>query len=488
MRKILIACTLMLVHLAACHDDSRMVYFTAEAESGTYRNMIILPDQHASGGKYLSIQENSEVTWQVPLEKEGYYRVEIRYRTEGGDKMQYLLRNGEETGVGFDMSAEWNLCSQPFFFEAGTTALGIRSGWGAMGIDRITVANADPEFAITPGKNQFYLSHARDQVYKIDNFNQRVIRCMLDGQEGEFSQSPYPHQEYASWLTIPADAVSGTPPGAHRLQVELETRTMEATIEVSRDPREADLVVVAPDVEHGSAMLLRLPGGEFMLIDCGKSWVRDSIVVPMLRRHGVDTLHTFILTHYHPDHDGGDSGRIIRETFHVQSFIDYRTHPTGYSWEQDRVRFRILNSYADGEDENRRSLSLAIGYGDFRMVHGGDTYADNQRMILERFPGEVPADVFYANHHFHGSVLPEYIVRTDPGLVILQAQEAIYARAAYMVKYKIESEQVLNGRRRMPVETLPAIEVGTIVLRIHGGGEWTWETYREQDSAVIPGI
>jgi hypothetical protein len=72
--------------------------------------------------------------------------------------------------------------------------------------------------------------------------------------------------------------------------------------------------------------------------------------------------------------------------------------------------------------------------------------------------------------------------------VILQAQEAIYARAAYMVKYKRESEEVLNAKRILPVETLPALEVGTIVLRIDGAGEWSYESYRKQDDLIIPGF
>lgn len=149
------------------------------------------------------------------------------------------------------------------------------------------------------------------------------------------------------------------------------------------------------------------------------------------------------------------------------------------------MSFKVLNSYDDGEEENTRSLSLAIRYKGFRLVHGGDTYGVNQRMILKRFPDDVPADVFYANHHFHGSVYPEYILATDPDLVILQAQEAIYARAAYMVKYKKESEQVLNRIRRNPVETLPALEVGTIVLRVNSGKDWSYETYRDAAVRVL---
>ena len=45
---------------------------------------------------------------------------------------------------------------------------------------------------------------------------------------------------------------------------------------------------------------------------------------------------------------------IIKKNFHVQEFMDYSTYPTGYEWEQDGVHFKILNSYADGEEENTR--------------------------------------------------------------------------------------------------------------------------------------
>jgi competence protein ComEC len=172
----------------------------------------------------------------------------------------------------------------------------------------------------------------------------------------------------------------------------------------------------------------------------------------------------------------------------VEKFIDYNTYPTGYEWTQDSVHFKILNSYADGEEENTRSLSIRISYNGFVYVHGGDTYAVNQQKILDRFPADVPAQVFHANHHFHGSVDPDYIIATHPDLVILQAQEAIYARSAYMVKYKQESEKVLNAGRSFPIETLPALEVGTIVLRIKNAGQWGYETYRKQDDLVIPGL
>jgi beta-lactamase superfamily II metal-dependent hydrolase len=266
-----------------------------------------------------------------------------------------------------------------------------------------------------------------------------------------------------------------------------DKRKIQAQLSVLSEPAFSDLILVAPDVEHGSSMLLRLPSGKNMLIDCGKDWVRDSIVVPLLHRHGVDSIQTFILTHYHGDHDGGDSGRTIIHDFHVQEFIDYHTYPAGYEWEQDGVSFKILNAYADGNEENTRSLAIRISYKGFTLMHGGDTYAVNQQKILQRFPEDVPADVFYANHHFHGSVDADYIIATNPDLVILHAQEAVYARAAYRVKYKEEAEKVLNRTRSVPIETLPALEVGCIVVRVDSGEEWGYECYRKQDELIIPG-
>lgn len=458
-----------------------------EAETGSINQMQEIIDAEASGGAYLSIKKSSEVEWEIPVNKSGYYQVEISYRTKGGDKMQYLLKNGDEIACGFDMSADWKLFSQAFHLDSGINHLGIRDGWGSMDIDYIAIKPPITEFGITPHKHVFFKSAPHDLVFKIDNFHQEVQQVLLNGRSLDFSASPYPYQESAIWLEIKASELTNTDIGQHELSVILENAKITARLSIQSEAQHSDLIVIAPDVEHGSSMLLHLPSGKNMLIDCGKDWVRDSIVAPMLHRNGVDTIHTFILTHYHGDHDGGDSGRTIIHDFFVEEFIDYNTHPTGYEWEQDGVSFKIMNSYADGEEENTRSLAIRISYNGFTLMHGGDTYAVNQQQILQRFPEDVPADVFYANHHFHGSVDAPYIIATNPELVILHAQEAVYARAAYRVKYKEEAEKVLNLTRSVPIETLPALEVGCIVLRVDSGEEWGYECYRKQDELIIPG-
>ncbi len=172
-------------------------YRRYEAEAGSIQQMTLKPDSTASGGAYLSIEKSSVVKWEVPVDRSGYYQVKIRYRTRGGDQMQYLLKNDAEIGCGFDMSARWNLFSQAFYLDSGENSLGIRDGWGSMDIDWIALEPPVTEFGMTPGKNSFYKSAPYDLVFKVDNFHQQVQEVKVNGLSLDYSVQPYPYQESA---------------------------------------------------------------------------------------------------------------------------------------------------------------------------------------------------------------------------------------------------------------------------------------------------
>jgi hypothetical protein len=98
----------------------------------------------------------------------------------------------------------------------------------------------------------------------------------------------------------------------------------------------------------------------------------------------------------------------------------------------------------------------------------------------------VASDVFYANHHFHGSVDVDFLRVVRPSVVIVQAQQAIYARSAYMEAFRDGAVQWLSKTAGTAVETLPTLEVGTVVVRVNGKTDWTYETYGNGREAVIP--
>ncbi len=74
-------------------------------------------------------------------------------------------------------------------------------------------------------------------------------------------------------------------------------------------PPRGELTLTAFDVGHGDALLLSLPAGDQLLIDAGgRAQGLDpgsEVVVPALRRLGVDHLDAAVVSHLHLDHYGG---------------------------------------------------------------------------------------------------------------------------------------------------------------------------------------
>ena len=100
---------------------------------------------------------------------------------------------------------------------------------------------------------------------------------------------------------------------------------------------------------------------------------------------------------------------------------------------------------------------------------------------MQKFGDDLQTTVFMSNHHFHGSVNVNYLRKLDPKLVLVQAQQAIYARSAYMQAFKEDTEKYWRSNNSGYREALPTLEVGTVVLRIRGQNDWSFETHQENE-------
>ena len=121
----------------------------------------------------------------------------------------------------------------------------------------------------------------------------------------------------------------------------------------------------------------------------------------------------------------------------------------------------------------------------FVYSDGADNYAVNQQRCLDHHPELVRADVYYGNHHFHGSLDPDFLRKVDPVLVLVSAQEAVYARGAFSQRYQQGVEAFLkahNGRLR---ETLLTRELGTTVIRVFDQAHWTYGTLAPVDPDLL---
>ena len=198
------------------------------------------------------------------------------------------------------------------------------------------------------------------------------------------------------------------------------------------------------DVGQGDSELIRLPGGENILIDAGTSSTEDELVGE-LRSLGAETLDLVVATHPHADHIGGMAAVIV--AFDVRQVVMPRISesdtPTTKTYEN------LLQSIADkgltitpaepgdellssggavltvlapnGEDYgdlNNYSVVLRLTYGEDSFLFTGDAEeASEEEMLSLDWP--LTATVLKCGHHgsetstspaFLDAVSPQYAV------------------------------------------------------------------------------
>lgn len=198
------------------------------------------------------------------------------------------------------------------------------------------------------------------------------------------------------------------------------------------------------DVGQGDSELIRLPGGENILIDAGTSSTEDELVGE-LRSLGAETLDLVVATHPHADHIGGMAA--VMDAFDVRQVVMPRISesdtPTTKTYEN------LLQSIADkgltitpaepgdellssggavltvlapnGEDcgdLNNYSVVLRLTYGEDSFLFTGDAEEESEEEMLSlNWP--LTATVLKCGHHgsetstspaFLDAVSPQYAV------------------------------------------------------------------------------
>jgi beta-lactamase superfamily II metal-dependent hydrolase len=249
--------------------------------------------------------------------------------------------------------------------------------------------------------------------------------------------------------------------------------SVRQTMDPRRPGRHA-LRIVCLDVNHGDSTLIIFPSGRVALVDSGKdAWARRR-VIPFLRNHQIGELTYYINTHYHEDHVG-ERQTLIRD-FLVKQVWDYHSFRTGEERDLEGTRFLVLNSYSDSPDENDRSLAFRLELDGFVYTHGADLYADGQDRILSRFPDKVRSHVYRANHHLHGSFSQRHLLETDPCLIVISAEEAVYQRIAYTRDFQ-EAVQQLRQRGGRLRDICLTLERGNVVIFANGESDWGHAAY-----------
>ena len=460
-----------------------------EAEDSTLRNgAAIFQDVLASGGRAVHLGKSGLVQWSVVLPQPGRYQFQLRYRAQPGEVGAWLAVNGCEVGLGFPSTgAEWAEVAATRTFNAGTNTITLQQEWPGLEVDylrfdflgRAEVSTAVEFPAVSPRRNLRFTNNLTDLVFRLDRNGHPFQRLTIGGLFVNAVVTNIAYLDDSARVSIPADALRGLLPGRREVLFEFADG-WQCAAELDLRPRcePSPWEIVTLDVNHGAAVFMRLPDGKTLLLDTGKPDEFERVVLPFLQTNHITHLDTVFITHYHDDHAGGLPR--LRATVPSEHFYDYKSFKTGEAFELDGMQVRVLNSYADGNDENSRSLSLRFEYHGFVYIHGADNYAQNQRHQLVQFPAfELRAQVFHANHHFHGSADVGFLRTLDPVLVIVSAEQAVYARGTFTTLFQHGVEDSLRASGRRYQESLLTHDVGSVLLHIRDGEHWEYETRAE---------
>jgi competence protein ComEC len=212
-------------------------------------------------------------------------------------------------------------------------------------------------------------------------------------------------------------------------------------------PAEGELWVTALDVGQGSAIVFETRD-QVWLYDTGPRYSTDSdagerVVLPYLRRRGIEVLEGIIVSHLDQDHSGG-AAAILRgiEVRQVLSSIPPRHAALG-GWEEvtrceagdsrqsGTLALHMLHPPAQDYERrlptNAMSCVVRVQAGSVAVLLTGDIPADREAALVARAPA-LSARLLMAPHH--GS-------RTSSSAALIDAvaPSIVFAQAGYRNRY-----------------------------------------------------
>jgi competence protein ComEC len=249
------------------------------------------------------------------------------------------------------------------------------------------------------------------------------------------------------------------------------------------------------DVGQGDAMLAEFPGRYFVLLDAGPRTAEDDagkrVVVPYLKRCGVDHLDLVIISHPHADHAGGIPS--VLHEFPVARVV--AQHPSlasaalrefggdgsvlidsvragenllGTSMARLYVVYPIDGQSATSASGNE-SLVLKLQYGVCSFLLTGDAERDEERCMVDTYGSFLNATVLKAGHH--GSNTSS----SEPFLECVRPNDVVISVGKYN-RFHHPSPAMIGRARSRNATVLRTDESGAIIVDTDGNSlqqvEW----------------
>lgn len=253
------------------------------------------------------------------------------------------------------------------------------------------------------------------------------VLALLGGQLPAWTPAEVP---LACWLVSLAGAVLLLLPNGVPFRL-LGWPMLLLAVFPPRDPiPHGQVTVVQLDVGQGQAVILRTRN-HALLYDAGpRSGSVDlgaRVVLPSLKKFGIERLDMMLLSHADADHAGGAAAiargvpitRVVGgETEGLPAFLKTGPCISGERWEWDGVSF-VLWQWVDAISGNSKSCVLQVVAGGERLLLTGDIDRAAERALLDTSLA-VPTDWLQAPHHgSRSSSSRPFVQRLAPKSVLI---------------------------------------------------------------------
>ncbi len=248
-------------------------------------------------------------------------------------------------------------------------------------------------------------------------------------------------------------------------------------------PANGDAWLTLLDVGQGLAAVVQT-ARHVLVYDAGPPYgpgrdAGSTVVLPFLRRQGLDPVDVLLLSHPDSDHTGG-AASVLRGA----RVLDLRGSPApgreadqgcaaGEGWTWDGVRFRVLHPpEGSGRAGNDASCVLRVETTGGALLLPGDIEARAEAELVAADAG-LRAEVLVVPHHgSRGASSPAFVAAVAP-------RHALFA-TGYRNRFRFPSPQVLARYRAAGAEVHDTARTGAIQVRLDREGGVAVRHYRAE--------
>lgn len=256
------------------------------------------------------------------------------------------------------------------------------------------------------------------------------------------------------------------------------------------------LILSALDVGHGQAVLAQMPGLGNLLFDAGsinKRNVGNRIIIPFLKKKGINRLDEIVISHSDIDHINGVIEIVKRfdvdEVYVNDNFFEHvngepngpaeilskQLKKTGLNIKHFNQKIRINSgitklwpdkSAANNPemDDNDKALVVMLEFAGTKVLLCSDIENFAQKKLLRSYP-DLKADIIFVPHHGSENTLEKnFLQQTGAGICICNCS-----------KWDIERDRIIKPDKKR--RFLYTAEHGAIFLRINPEGTIDTRTF-----------